>query len=214
MELVMSSLTGEVRNKLMHALVVPRPIALVVTKGAEGLNAAPFSFFNVFSGDPAVVALGVGTSKRDGHDQKDTARNIIETGEFVVNMVTESLASAMNVSAVEFPLGSNEVELSDLEVISSISVAPPRVEGSPVSLECRLIETVGLEGGRHIFVAEVIVAHVDDSLILDRERYYIDGNNLGVIARMHGGGWYARTTDMFRMPRLSFEQFQSARSPN
>src|SRR5688500_523469 len=118
--------------KLLTCLIVPRPIALVTTLGADGIvNAAPFSFFNVLGSEPPVVVLGVG-DRSDG-DPKDTALNIRRSGEFVVNVVTEEIAEAMNVCATDFPHGRSELEAAGLTPAASAKVRTPRIAESPVN---------------------------------------------------------------------------------
>ncbi len=100
--------------KLLAATVVPRPIAWITTQDAQGrVNAAPYSFFNVMGSAPPIVAIGLLADPKRGF--KDTARNIMETGEFVVNLVPERLVEAMNVTAVDAPTGTDELRLAGLE---------------------------------------------------------------------------------------------------
>lgn len=188
------------RYKLLVAAVVPRPIALVSTTGPAGAeNCAPFSFFNAICNDPPAVALGVNS---DPPHEKDTARNIAATGQFVVNLVDEPLAAQMNLCETEFPAGRSEIAMAGLTALPCARVAAPRVAEAPVSLECRLLTTVSLAPGRNIFIAEVVFMHVRDALF-DPATLRIDAAQTGLIARMHGAGAYARTTDLFEMPRLS-----------
>lgn len=193
------TLTPQNASKLLTSCVVPRPIAWVVSRAADGvLNAAPFSFFNVFSANPPVVCLGVGA--RAGV-KKDTARNIAETGEFVVNLVSEALAPRMNVTAIDFPSDVDELTEADLTTVASVKVAPPRIAESPVALECVRRDVVPI-GESSLVIGQVVALHVHDELVLDVEQCYIDTPNLHLVGRMHGGGWYVRTTDRFDMPRL------------
>lgn len=204
----LDEISGANRNKLMHSVVVPRPIALVVTIGIDGvLNAAPFSFFNVVSGDPPIVAFGIGASSRPGGGAKDTAANIQKTGQFVLNMVTEDMAAAMNLTAVDFSSEVDELELAGLVTAKSIRVTPPRILCSPASFECELFQTVSISPDRVVVLGRVIVAHIKDDMMIDPERCYVDAAKLGLIARMHGAGWYARTSDLFQMKRLDIAEF-------
>src|ERR1700687_2858860 len=117
--------------KLLVSTVTPRPIAWVVSQDAKGvLNAGAFSFFNVFSGDPPVVAIGI-ASHKPGRP-KDTRVNIRETGQFVVNLVSEENAEQMNITAIEFDQGINELEQAGLTTLPSVRVKPPRIAESPV----------------------------------------------------------------------------------
>jgi flavin reductase (DIM6/NTAB) family NADH-FMN oxidoreductase RutF len=187
--------------KLLVSTVTPRPIAWITSLNAAGqLNAAPFSFFNVFAGDPPVVGIGIG-SHQPGR-AKDTRRNIRETKEFVVNLVSEDTAEAMNVTAIEFEPEVNEIPEAELETIPSVHVKPPRIAASPVSMECALMQIVELGLDNALVLGRVLAMHVRDDLVLDPAKHYIDTPRLKLIGRMHGTGWYARTSDLFQMDRI------------
>ncbi len=187
--------------KLLVSTVTPRPIAWITSLNAAGqLNAAPFSFFNVFAGDPPVVGIGIG-SHQPGR-AKDTRRNIRETKEFVVNLVSEDTAEAMNVTAIEFESEVNEIPEAELETIPSVHVKPPRIAASPVSMECALMQIVELGPDNALVLGRVLAMHVRDDLVLDPAKHYIDTPRLRLIGRMHGTGWYARTSDLFQMDRI------------
>ena len=196
------------RYKLLVSVVVPRPIALVTTLDELGrVNAAPYSFFNILGSDPPVVALGPGDSA--SNEPKDTARNIRAQGEFVVNIVDEALAPAMNICAVPFPPGVDELAQAGLSSVPSLSVKPPRIFESPVSLECREHSTICI-GRNRIVLGTVVHLHIRDDLV-DLEKMHVRTERLGAIGRMHGPGWYARTGDLFAMPRLSHEEWQQSK---
>jgi len=188
------------RYKLLVSTVVPRPIAWVVSQAAKGvLNAAPFSFFNAFSGDPPVVGIGIG-SRKPGQ-AKDSRANILETGQFVVNLVSEENAPAMNITGIEFDPDIDELREAGLTPAPSVRVKPPRVAESPVAMECELLQIVDL-GESGLVLGRVLAMHISDEFVLDPAKYYIDTPNLKLIGRMHGRGWYARTSDLFDMPRI------------
>ena len=187
--------------KLLVSTVTPRPIAWVVSQNADGqLNAAPFSFFNVLSGDPPVVGIGIG-SHEPGRP-KDTRRNIRETLQFVVNLVSEDTAAAMNITAIEFEAGVNELAEAQLATAPSKFVKPPRIAASPVSMECELLQIVELGPHSGLVLGRVLAMHVRDDAVPDSRKHEIDTPKLKLIARMHGTGWYARTSDLFQMPRI------------
>jgi flavin reductase (DIM6/NTAB) family NADH-FMN oxidoreductase RutF len=197
---------GKECYKLMVSTVTPRPIAWVVSQDAKGLlNAAPFSFFNVFSGDPAVVVIGIGNRKPG--QAKDSRANILETGEFVVNLVSESNAEAMNITGIEFDSSVNELEQAGLTTLPSTRVKPPRIAESPVALECQLMQIIDL-GESGLVLGRVVAMHVRDEFVLDAEKHYIDTPNLKLLGRMHGRGWYARTSDLFDMPRIPVSEWK------
>lgn len=190
------------RYKLLVSTVGPRPIAWVVTLDRNGVrNAAPFSFFNVVSGDPPLVIVGIG-GRRPG-DAKDTGNNIRETGQFVVNMVSDANAKAMNVTAIEFPHGVDELAEAGLTTVASTRVRPPRIVESPVAFECERFVNVDLGVDRTLVIGRVLAVHVHDDCVIDAGRCHIDNARLDLIGRLHGAGWYSRTRDRFEMPRIA-----------
>ncbi len=192
--------------QLLASVVVPRPIALITTQGKNGLvKAAPFSFFNLMGGDPPVVAINI--AQRDSGVQKDSLANIKAAGDFVANLVSEALAPAMNTCAIDFPPGVSEPVEAGLSLLPSVKVSAPRLAASPVQLECRLSQVVEM-GENRIVLGEVVLLHVQDEFVdADSKRIYAEA--LGLIGRMHGGGWYARTTDLFEMPRIPYSVWQA-----
>jgi flavin reductase (DIM6/NTAB) family NADH-FMN oxidoreductase RutF len=193
--------------KLMVSTITPRPIAWIVSQNKAGrLNAAPFSFFNAFSGDPPVVGIGIG-SHEPGRP-KDTRENIRETGEFVVNLVSEEAASAMNVTAIEFEPGVNELGEAQLETVPSLRVKPPRIALSPVSMECALLQIIELGADNALVLGRILAMHIKEEMLLDAAARRVDTPKLKLIGRMHGTGWYARTSDLFlieRIPRVNWD---------
>lgn len=186
---------------MLVATITPRPIAWVVTQNANGrLNAAPFSFFNAFSGEPPVI--GIGVSSHEPGRPKDTRRNISETREFVVNLVSEDTVEAMVVTAIEFEEEVDELAQASMKTLPSVKVKPPRIAISPVAMECELIEVVELEPDNALVLGRVLAMHVQDEMVLDAAKHYIDTPKLKLVGRMHGTGWYARTGDLFEVRRI------------
>lgn len=189
--------------KLLASVILPRPIAWVVSKNRAGdINAAPYSFFNILSSDPPLVAISF--SKAPDRDGKDTLTFIRERGEFVVNMVPEELAEAMNTTATNAPRGTDETRLAGLELAPSRMVDVPRIAGSPVALECRLFETLEPGGSSTILLGRIVCVHVRTSAFEDVERLHIDPAQMRLIGRMHGGGGYCTTRDVFTLERKSW----------
>ena len=183
---------------LLASLVTPRPIAWVTTVSAEGaLNAAPFSFFNVLGADPPIVGFCPGD--RESGEPKDTARNVRATHEFVVNLVDEATAEAMNATSAELPYGTNELERAGLTTRASSVVRPPRIAESPASLECAEWGTLQI-GGNRLIIGLVKRVHVREELI-DAEKLRIRSERFHVIGRMARPDWYCRTRDRFEMKR-------------
>jgi flavin reductase (DIM6/NTAB) family NADH-FMN oxidoreductase RutF len=196
----------QIGYKLMTATVLPRPIAWVTTLDAEGVvNAAPYSFFNVMGHTPPTCVIGLLRDSARGF--KDTASNILDRGEFVVNLVPEALAPQMNVTSMNAPRGVSELEAAGLEAAASHHVRPPRIAGSPVSFECVNHAAVVTGPQQVIVIGRILAIHVADAFVLDAERGHVDAPRLGLIGRMHGSGWYARTTDLFQMDRPTYESW-------
>jgi flavin reductase (DIM6/NTAB) family NADH-FMN oxidoreductase RutF len=197
--------------KLMISTVVPRPIALATTVNAKGqINAAPFSFFNAVSSDPPVVVLGINGVGPEGSGYKDTEENIRTSGEFVVNLVDEALAERMNICAVDFPSEIDELDPAKLNAIASVGVKPPRIAESPVCFECKRITGLALGGNSMLEIGRVIHIHIRDDL-MDMEKLYVKTDKIGLIGRMHGRGWYTRTSDLFLMDRMDLAEWQARR---
>ncbi|MDR3709484.1 MAG: flavin reductase family protein [Capsulimonadaceae bacterium] len=190
--------------KLLASAVVPRPIALVTTQDRQGrVNAAPFSFFNLMGSQPPILAINI-ADLLDG-SPKHTRANIAATKEFVVNLVHRDIAESMNVCAIDFPGGANELDFAKFTPASSTKVAPPRIAESRVQIECTLAEVVNV-GNNHVVIGNIVYLHVADEF-LDKERMRVRTPELDLIGRMHGSGWYARTTDLFEIPRILFSEW-------
>lgn len=205
----LAQIPQEQAYKLLVGTVVPRPIALATTMDLQGrVNAAPFSFFNAVSSIPPVVVLGIGGGEGTGDGWKDTERNIRDTGEFVVNLVDEALAERMNICAVDFPSVVGELDIARLTALPSAGVKPPRIAESPVSFECRRLTGLSLGARSVLEVGRVVHIHIRDDLV-DPARFYVATDKMRLVARMHGRGWYARTSDLFEMPRMSLADWQA-----
>lgn len=193
------------RYKLLVGSVVPRPIAFVTTRDAEGRhNAAPFSFFNVFSADPAIVVLGI--EKRNSGPLKDTVRIIRETREFVVNLVSEEIAERMNICAVDFPEGTDELTEAHLTAAPAVVVRAPLIQESPVNMECRLMEELrfGPERSRSLVLGEVLYFHIRDDAVNPRGHVNLDA--LQLVGRLAGNS-YVHLSDRFDMKRMSHAEW-------
>jgi len=186
--------------KLMVGVIVPRPIAFVSSLSAAGVrNLAPFSFFTGISANPPVVCFSPMVRSSDG-GYKDTLRNIEQTGEFVINVVSEDFAAKMNICSAEYPPEVDEFEQSGLTPVASEFVRPARVAEAKVSMECKLMQIVHVSPkrlGGSLVIGEVIGFHVQDELF---DHFKIDPDALRAIGRM-GGPTYARTTDRFDLIR-------------
>jgi flavin reductase (DIM6/NTAB) family NADH-FMN oxidoreductase RutF len=208
MEFDFDKLDGKQRYKLLGSTVTPRPIAWVSTLGADGrLNAAPFSFFNVFGEDPAVVGFSI--LHRSESDPKDTGTNIRLRNEFVVNLVSEDNLDKMNISAIEFPPHFSEFSEAGLTPAQSSKIATPRIAESHVALECRVMQIVPIGPLRSLVLGEVVHMHVRDDAVLDAEKCYIDTPRLQLVGRMEANS-YVRTSDIVQLPRIPFESWVPA----
>ena len=200
-----AALTPRERYKLMIGAIVPRPIALVTTMDAQGrANAAPFSFFNCLSADPALVALGV--EYRPSGAQKDTGRNVRETRAFTVNIVSAAMLDAMNVCAVPFEPGVDELREAGLTVRAGARVPTPWIGEAPAAFECRHHSTLVI-GSRDIILGEIVYAHFRADVV-DPGNLHVDAGRLDALGRMGGHG-YCTTRDRFDLPTMSVEAFRA-----
>lgn len=204
MQVDLADIDPMVGYKLLTATVTPRPIAWVTSLGADGtVNAAPFSFFNVMGHTPPTVVLGLQADPVKGF--KDTATNILERGEFVVNLVSESVGEKMNLTSIDAPRDVSEFDAAGLTRLASRHVGPPHIAESPVSFECVNLSSVVTGPNQTVVIGRVVSIRIDDAHILDAERGHVDTPSMKLIARMHGSGWYARSTDLFQMTRPKWD---------
>ncbi len=187
--------------KLLSNLIMPRPIAWVSSIGENGLvNLAPFSFFNAVSASPLYVMVSVMRNEAGG--LKDTARNIQERKQFVVNLVTEDLFDAMNLSAADFPPDISELTIAGLHTAHALKIAVPRVAEAKVSLECVLHSAQEL-GAYTMFIGEVVMFHVADELLGPR----LHIKDFAPLGRLGSPSMYCRTHDRFDIARISYAQW-------
>lgn len=190
--------------KLMTGIIVPRPIALVSTVDADGnINLAPFSFFAGVGSAPPVVlfcpALRANVTSRAGL-RKDTLRNVEQTREFVINVVSEAISEQANAASAEVGPEVDEFELTSLTPLKSEMVRPPRVAESPAHMECKLMQVIytGDQPASGVVVlGEVVRFHVREDLVED---FRVDPAGLDALGRMAGNTW-VRTRDRMELIR-------------
>ena len=206
MDIITSQLSHNDLYGIVLNSVAPRPIAWVSTLSAAGQpNLAPFSFFNAVCVDPPLLAFAPGLRQpRNGNgpqgEAKDTLRNVRETKEFVVNIVTFELLQPMNATSGEYDSSVNEFELAKVTPVTSTIVRPPRVAESPVSFECKLHQILDFSPAptsSSLVIGEIVAIHIDDAHIKNGK---LDRNSLDLIGRM-GGIQYTRTTQRVELPR-------------
>ena len=190
--------------KIMTGIIVPRPIALVSTVDRDGIaNLAPFSFFCGVGSVPPTLLFCPALRASLGSDptrRKDTLRNVEETGEFVVNVVSDSIANAANATAADVPPEVDEFELARLTPLPSSVVRPPRVAESPAHMECRLLQVIYTShqpGGGVIVLGEIVRFHIRAGLV---DGFRVDPSGLDAIGRMAGNTW-VRTRDRVELIR-------------
>lgn len=194
-------------HRVLLTSVAPRPIAWVSSINKEGRpNLAPHSYFNMICTDPAI--LGFSSARRQGEDRrvlgaeglKDTIRNIRDTGEFVVNVVTYALVEPMNLTSGEYDSSINEFEVARVTMAPSRFVRPPLVAESPVAFECKVYQILEFgtsEIGGTLVLGSIVNVHLGEEILTDGK---IDASKIDFVARM-GGRLYCRTTDRFEMTR-------------
>ncbi|MFC2019598.1 flavin reductase family protein [Chloroflexota bacterium] len=188
-------------HEVMVSAIVPRPICFVSTIGTDGVyNAAPFSFFSGMSLRPTIV--GFSTGWKPELTKKDTLVNIEATKEYVINVVTEAMAEAMNQASQDYPRNVDEFKETGLTPVSADLVKAPMIGESPVNMECRLVQVMefGDENRRNSFiVGEVVRIHVADEIYIP-DKHMIDVTKLKPLGRL-GGELYCRVSDVFEMKR-------------
>lgn len=200
-EFVPSELPGKAAYYMLTSLVVPRPIAWVSTLAASGSrNLAPHSYFNAISSDPLIIhftSTGV----------KDTLRNVRETGEFVVNVVSKDLVEPMNLTAADFPPEEDEFTWAGLESTPSNRVEPPRVSRAKAAFECKVNKIVSLGNGNMVF-GDVLCIHVDESVLRDGR---VDPGLLQPIARLGGSLYSDAAAGIFSLKRPAWDELKTSR---
>ena len=193
--------------KILSSLVVPRPIALVSSQNAEGIvNAAPYSFFNVVSEAPPLLVIGL-AHNADG-TVKDTTRNIRDSGEFVVNLVDEDIAAAMNICATDFPPDMSELDAAGLTTAPSTVVKPPRIAEAPVALECVRETALSFGEKREIVIGRIMHVHVRDGLMTEGFNVQLDAYR--PVGRLFAN-LYGRISDRFELVRSHYKHWQGRR---
>jgi flavin reductase (DIM6/NTAB) family NADH-FMN oxidoreductase RutF len=183
---------------LQHA-IAPRPICFASTIDKDGnVNLSPFSFFNLFSTNPAVVIFSPSRRVRD-NTTKHTLQNVLEVPEVVINMVDYDMVQQASLASCEYPKGDNEFLKSGFTMQPATIVKPPMVQQAKVKFECKVLEvkSLGAEGGAgNLVIAEVIRMHVDESILGENGK--IDQTKFNLVARL-GGDWYCKVdaTNLF-----------------
>ncbi|HAS00824.1 MAG TPA: hypothetical protein DCR67_03590 [Brevibacillus sp.] len=202
MELRISELERQEKYKLLIGGIIPRPIAWVTSHNPAGVvNAAPFSYFNVACIDPMMISIAV--SRKPGQVMKDTARNISETKEFVVNTVDVHNVALVNETSADFPADQSEVEALGLDLTPSQAIKVPRLALSRIHFECKLhqIVTLGEPAASDLIIGEVVHVHIDDSMYFNGK---IDAEKFAPVSRL-AGHTYATLGELFDHPRLVYD---------
>ena len=204
LDLRLSELSQQERYKVLASVVIPRPIALVTALMEDGrVNAAPHSFFNAFSDDPPIIALGV--ALRPNKTAKDTARLSLLNREFVVNLVDEPFARSMSDAAIDFPPEVSEVEALGLETVPSTDIKTPRLKAAPFAFECKHLVTMHFSAERAFIVGEVVRMHARDGL-MDAKTLRIDLAAYKPVGRLFGD-LYAHQLDTYELKRPPYAEW-------
>lgn len=194
------SIDQKATYKLLTGAVIPRPIGWISSISKDGIpNLAPFSFFNAVGEDPPHIMF---STVRPNNSNKDTLNNVLETGQFVVNMVVEDIVEQMNTTSQSVTPDVNEFELAGLTAIPSLKVKAPRVKESPINMECELVHHYTLEDNKHggatILIGRVIMFHIDESVLLDD--FKINMETYKPVARLAGSN-YSKLGEIFSIKR-------------
>jgi flavin reductase (DIM6/NTAB) family NADH-FMN oxidoreductase RutF len=189
-----SDLSNQEAYQILSSAIAPRPICFASTIDKEGnINLSPFSFFNLMSSNPPICVFSPVNRGRDG-TAKNTLENLLEVPEVVINIVNYPMVQQMSLASTEYPKGTNEFIKAGFTPLKSNLVKPPRVQESPVQLECKVNQIIplGKEGGAgNIVMAEVLFAHINPN-ILDKDGK-IDVFKIDQVARL-GANWYSKIT--------------------
>jgi flavin reductase (DIM6/NTAB) family NADH-FMN oxidoreductase RutF len=202
MDISLAAVSPRERHALLTPLIAPRPIAFVSTLSAAGVgNLAPFSFFAMGGQNPQGVAF-CPTADRNGNP-KDTLRNIRETGEFTINLVSREMADRVNQASAPYPPEVDEFDVTGFTRVPSVTVRPPRVAEAPAALECRLFQLVpqgtGAMHGTWV-IGEVLHVWVRDELLAADG--LPDTAHLRLASRLGRDEWaVTETASIFRLPR-------------
>jgi flavin reductase (DIM6/NTAB) family NADH-FMN oxidoreductase RutF len=207
MQFTMAELDPATRYKLVVNTILPRPIAWITSVDAHGrVNAAPFSSFNTMGGTPPLLAIGIAADSARGEErQKDSWRNIRETGAFAVSLVCAEHADAMVRTAADAPRGTDELAAAGLATIPASTVAAPLIAGAPASFECRVWRQIETHADGGIVIGEVVVTHIADRFVGEEQgKLRIDAPAMNLVGRAHGAGWYWKGGDQMMIPRVSW----------
>jgi flavin reductase (DIM6/NTAB) family NADH-FMN oxidoreductase RutF len=205
MDLLLEDLSTQDRYKFLSAVVIPRPVALVTSRNPSGLcNAAPYSFFNIFSEDPAIAILGIGV-KPNGKS-KDTIQNIKDVKEFVINMVDKSIIGAMHIASAEIPSNESEIEYAGVTLVDSKTVSVQRIAEAPASLECELFQIIELNERRSLVLGKIKSIYIKDEIIDPLSKRIIP-EKYSPIARLFGD-YYAWLGERYTKAIPSVDEIQ------
>ncbi|MDW2876077.1 MULTISPECIES: flavin reductase family protein [Bacillaceae] len=193
------SLPERENYKFLIGSIIPRPIAFVTTLSKGGVvNGAPFSYFNIVSANPPMISLSI---QRAQGRQKDTARNILESKEFVVHIVDELNVEKVNQTAASLPPDQSEIEAAGFTAEASEKIAVPGVKEAKIRMECVLEHALELGGtdssGTDFIIGKVVQFHIEEDLY-DKGR--IDQKGLAAVSRLAGND-YARIGEVFTIER-------------
>lgn len=196
-----STNTERENYKFLIGSIIPRPIAFITSMSQEGtLNGAPFSYFNIVSANPPMISLAI---QRNQGERKDTARNIIESKEFVVHIVDEQNVEKVNQTAANLPPEESEVEQAQLTPVESMKISVPGIKEAKIRLECLLEQSLELGGsdapGCDLIIGKVVQFHITEDIY---ENGRINPGGLGSVSRLAGND-YAKIGEIFTIDRPS-----------
>ena len=186
--------------KLLTGTIIPRPIGWISTVDRNGVNnLAPFSYFNLVSHDPPCVMFSTGRAK---NNNKDTLNNVLQNGQFVVNLATLDIVEQMNATSATVPSEIDEFELANVTPIDSVFIQPKRVKESPIHMECEMIHHYFIDnidgGGACIVIGKIKMIHIDDSILMENNRINLDVYK--PVARLAGSN-YSTLGELFSIKR-------------
>lgn len=162
--------------------------------------------------EPPILAISIVRDDEREYGLKDTGRNILSNGEFVVNLVSEKMLEQMNIAATEFPSDNSEIENAKLNLTDSLKIKPPCIAESAANFECRHI--VANEIGRNrVTIGEIVHLHLNAEFY-DAEKRYVLTERIGIVGRMHGGANYTKTNELIKLPRIKYDDWRKREEEN
>ena len=196
--------TSKEAYSFMISLIVPRPVAFITSTSRDGIiNAAPYSYFNGISSNPPLICVSI--YNKPDNSKKDTLLNIIENGEFCINMVNDKMCSEVTVCGANFNRTVSEIDYTSLTTVPCVKLNTVRIHESPVSMEVKLKKIINDLGNFSLIIGEIILYHVKDEFI-DKETGLFDYKKANIVGRL-GSDDYGKIGEIISIERKPVNEY-------